>query len=141
LSRRAGAVNQRNEFRVRDPSTPRVGRDSLSPIRKLPRDPFRSTPATNVVGLERDYAMRPEAKTATPSPTPVASRERAPDRLIFTRRQVAQLLGGIDTSTVRRLERDGRLRPIRLTGRKTGQVFFRAEDVYALIASAAAEEV
>jgi hypothetical protein len=62
------------------------------------------------------------------------------DRLLYTRRQVAELLGGVDVSTVRRLEREGRLTPIRLTGRKTGQVFLRAEDVRKLIEQAAADD-
>ena len=55
------------------------------------------------------------------------------DPLLYTREQVATLLGGISTATIRRMERAGRLRPIRLTGRNTGQVFFKASDVHALV--------
>lgn len=55
------------------------------------------------------------------------------DRLLYSREQVAELLGGISTATVRRMERAGRLHPIRLTGRNSGQVFFKSEDVLALV--------
>ena len=57
-------------------------------------------------------------------------------RLLYTRRQVAELLGDCDISTIRRLERDGSLKPIRLSRSKSGMVFFRAEDVHALVAEA-----
>jgi hypothetical protein len=61
-------------------------------------------------------------------------REKFPDQLLFTRAQVARLLGGVDVSTVRRLERDGRLRPIRLNKKSTsGMVFFAASDVNRLV--------
>jgi hypothetical protein len=61
------------------------------------------------------------------------------ERLLYSREQVAELLGGISTATVRRLEREGRLRPIRLTGRNSGQVFFKATDVRTLIEEVAYE--
>jgi hypothetical protein len=61
---------------------------------------------------------------------------KSPERLLFSRAQVAALLGGVSSATVRRMEREGRLRPIRLTGRPTGQVFFRAVDVLALVEEA-----
>lgn len=51
---------------------------------------------------------------------------------LCTRRQAARLLGGVDVSTIRRLERSGKLRPIRLT-RPRGQVFFSIENLKALV--------
>jgi DNA-binding transcriptional MerR regulator len=57
-------------------------------------------------------------------------------RLLYTRRQVAELLGGCDVSTVRRLEKQGRLKAVRLTKSATGMVYFRADDVIALVAEA-----
>jgi hypothetical protein len=61
---------------------------------------------------------------------------KSPERLLFSREQVAALLGGISTATVRRMEREGRLRPIRLTGRSTGQVFYSATSVLHLVQEA-----
>ena len=63
--------------------------------------------------------------------------EAKPQRLLYTREQTADVLGGISVGSVIRLEKAGRLKPIRLTGRKTGQVFHRAEDVLSLVAGAA----
>jgi hypothetical protein len=57
-------------------------------------------------------------------------------RLLYSREQVAELLGGISVHTVRRLEAAGRLRPVRLTRSPTAMVFFRAQDVLALIEEA-----
>jgi hypothetical protein len=37
--------------------------------------------------------------------------------LLVSRRQAAQMLGGVDVSTIRRLERTGLLKPRRLTRR------------------------
>jgi hypothetical protein len=57
------------------------------------------------------------------------------ERLLFTREQTAELLGGCSIATVRRLERAGSLHPVRLT-RATGRVFFKRDDVLALIDAA-----
>lgn len=62
---------------------------------------------------------------------------KSPERLLYSREQVAELFGGVSTATIRRMERENRLRPIRLTGRNTGQVFFKASDVHALVEEAA----
>ena len=59
-----------------------------------------------------------------------------PERLLYTREQVAQLLGGVSIATVRRLEREGQLRPVRLSRSPTAMVFFRASDVRALVEEA-----
>jgi excisionase family DNA binding protein len=53
-------------------------------------------------------------------------------RLLLTRVHVAELLG-CSTSTVIRLQREGRLRGVRLSRRPTGQVYFKLEDVLALV--------
>jgi hypothetical protein len=69
---------------------------------------------------------------------PPAVRAGAPLRqLLFSREQVAQMLGGISIATVRRLEHEGRLKPVRLSRSPTAMVFFRASDVDALIDEAA----
>jgi len=63
--------------------------------------------------------------TQAPAPKPV-------ERLIYSREQVAELLGGISIATVIRMERDGKLTAIRLTGKKTGQAFYKHADVMKL---------
>jgi len=62
--------------------------------------------------------------------------QRAAERLLFSREQTAEVLGGVSIATIRRLEREGRLKPIRLSRSPTAMVFFRASDVQALIAEA-----
>jgi hypothetical protein len=53
--------------------------------------------------------------------------------LLVSRREAARLLGGVDLSTIRRLELDGQLRPIRLNKRSpTARVYFRYQEVVAL---------
>jgi hypothetical protein len=83
-------------------------------------------------GDGRDQQVREDSEQK--STTPVAIPGKAPplDRLLFTREQVAALLGGVSIATIRRLEQRGQLHPVRLTPR-TGQVFHRAEDVQRLI--------
>lgn len=54
-------------------------------------------------------------------------------RLLYTRAQVAELLGGVSISTIARLERDGRLKRVRLSRSPSAMVFFRAKDVNALV--------
>ena len=58
------------------------------------------------------------------------------ERLLYTRQQVAELLGGVNVAFVRGLEETGRLRPIRLTRR--GMVFFERANVLELISNARA---
>jgi DNA-binding transcriptional MerR regulator len=60
----------------------------------------------------------------------------ANQQLLYTRKQVARLLGNVSTATVRRLEREGRLRGVRLSKSRLGTVFFRADDVLAFIEEA-----
>ena len=52
-------------------------------------------------------------------------------RLLCTRAQTGEALGGISVSSVIRLERQGSLSKVRLRG-LTGQVFHRADQVEAL---------
>jgi len=59
------------------------------------------------------------------------SEAKTTEQILFTRAQVARLIGA-SVATVVRLERDGRLKPVRLTSRSTGQVYFRRADVLAL---------
>jgi hypothetical protein len=54
--------------------------------------------------------------------------------LLYTRKQVAKLLGDVDVSYVRRLEQEGVIKGFRLTRSPSARVFFRAEDVKHLIA-------
>ncbi len=60
-------------------------------------------------------------------------------RLLYSREQVAGMLGGVSIATVRRLEREGRLKPVRLSRSPTAMVFFRAADVEVMIEEAGAE--
>ena len=54
-------------------------------------------------------------------------------RLLYARGQTAEVLGGISLSTVIRLEREGRITPIKLLKDRPGaQVFHRVEEVEAL---------
>jgi len=55
-------------------------------------------------------------------------------RLLYSRKQVAQLLGGISVATVKRLEQRGLLRGIRLTRSCVGSVYFRDIDIDAFLA-------
>jgi hypothetical protein len=53
-------------------------------------------------------------------------------QLLYSRQQTAQALGYRSVASVIRLQREGVLRPIRLTKRRTGQVFYSVEEVRAL---------
>ena len=57
--------------------------------------------------------------------------------ILCTRAEAARLLA-CSVATIIRLQREGRLCGVRLTGRRTGQVYFRREDVIALVRSEAA---
>jgi hypothetical protein len=57
-----------------------------------------------------------------------------PDRLLYTRRQAAELLGDVSLATLKRLEDEGVLRPVRLNKRSaTGQVFYRHSNLMAVV--------
>jgi hypothetical protein len=56
---------------------------------------------------------------------------------LFNRRRTARILGDVHVSTIIRLERRGLLHPIRLNKHaQTGQVFYRVEEVMALLQGA-----
>jgi hypothetical protein len=59
--------------------------------------------------------------------------------LLVSRKDAAAMLGGVDVSTIRRLEQSGKLKPIRLT-RPRGQVFFSIENVNALVEDASNDQ-
>lgn len=61
-------------------------------------------------------------------------------QLLYSREQAARLLGGVSISTITRLEQEGRLTPVRLSNSKTGQVFYRSEDVIALTKTGGSNE-
>jgi len=64
------------------------------------------------------------------------------NRLLYSRKQVAAMLGDVNISTIRRLEAQGRLKGVRLSGKKnSGQVFFTHSNVVALIASLSPDEI
>lgn len=52
--------------------------------------------------------------------------------ILCTRAEAARLLA-CSVATVIRLQRDGQLSGLRLTNKRTGQVYFRREDILALI--------
>jgi len=58
------------------------------------------------------------------------------DQLLFSRKQVMRMLGGISYPTVIRLEQSGRLPPVKLRAGKTCKAFYRRADVMALVPSA-----
>jgi hypothetical protein len=69
-----------------------------------------------------------------PSPEELERRRRQRNearRLLYTRGQTGEALGGISVSSVIRLENEGKLRKVRLRG-ETGQVFNPVADVEAL---------
>jgi predicted site-specific integrase-resolvase len=73
--------------------------------------------------------MKSDSKLSLPTDAP----------RLYTRRQAANLLGSVDVSTIRRLERSGKLKPIRLT-RPRGQVFFSIENLKALVEAASNDQ-
>jgi hypothetical protein len=53
-------------------------------------------------------------------------------KLIVSRTEAAEMLGGVSTLTLIRLEHAGRLKPIRLTRRASGKVFYSFPEILAL---------
>jgi hypothetical protein len=54
-------------------------------------------------------------------------------RLLYSREQLAELLGGVSVSRIMQLEREGRITAITLTGRSSGQKFFEHDAVMSLL--------
>jgi hypothetical protein len=59
-----------------------------------------------------------------------------PEQILYTRAQAARLLGS-SVATVIRLQRAGRLTPIKLTKKAASQVYFRREEILGLVDGAA----
>jgi hypothetical protein len=57
---------------------------------------------------------------------------RSVERLLYSREQTAEALGGISIMTVIRMERRGILPRVRLLGSPNGKVFHPAEAVHAI---------
>lgn len=71
-----------------------------------------------------------------------SKRAAQPRKLLYSRKQVAAMLGDVDVSTIKQLEKQGRLKGVRLSGKKnSGQVFFTHANVIALIASLSPDEI
>jgi hypothetical protein len=71
--------------------------------------------------------------------TAKAPNTSAPQQLLYTRQQVRVMLGNVSYATVRRLEKAGELKPIRLKrNRPTARVYYKAANVLALANEGAA---
>jgi hypothetical protein len=70
-------------------------------------------------------------RRASPLPPEKPKAATSVRRLLYSREQTCEALGGISISSVIRLEREGRLSKVRLRG-LTGKVFNPVEDVEAL---------
>jgi hypothetical protein len=73
--------------------------------------------------------MSPETKTPSSS--------KSVQQLLCSREQVREMLGGVSRHTVWRLQRAGKLKPVRLsaTGAVQSRVYYRVADVLALVNS------
>lgn len=54
-------------------------------------------------------------------------------RLLYTRKQVAELLGGVNPAYIAFLEREGRLTGVRFTRASSARCYYRANDVQRLV--------
>ncbi len=71
-------------------------------------------------------------RVSVPAPNSVSSNPPVKP-LLVSRKAAAAMLGGVNVATIRRLEKEGLLKPKRLSPRSpTGQVFFAYEDVVAV---------
>jgi hypothetical protein len=68
-------------------------------------------------------------RTSTPRHIPQSA---VPGQLLFSRAQAAKLLGGLSFATLIRLEKAGRLRPVKLLNNPSGKTFYTARDLEAL---------
>lgn len=53
-------------------------------------------------------------------------------QLLYSRQQAARLLGFKSVDSILELERQGKLTPVRPTGKATGQVFYRFAELEAI---------
>jgi hypothetical protein len=77
-------------------------------------------------------ARAPPPRRAAPQPRRPASNPRNLNALIYPRRLAAELLN-CSIATLWRLERQGRLRPIKLSASPTANTFYARADIEALI--------
>ncbi len=59
--------------------------------------------------------------------------------LLYSRSQAAKLLGGISVDSIIALEQQGKLSPVKLTGKPKSQVFYHRAELEALARGEAAE--
>lgn len=83
---------------------------------------------------EEQRSSRHPTASQPPSDAEPAAEGRT-DRLLYSRRQVAHLLGGVSVSSVIRLEKRGKLKGVRLTA-GCGLKFFNHAEVMALVKGA-----
>ena len=76
-------------------------------------------------------------KSESKSRSSLAMADNVPSPFLYSRQQVAHLLGDVDVSFVRRLEKAGRLKAVRLTRSPSAMAFYTAENVAALVADVA----
>jgi hypothetical protein len=53
--------------------------------------------------------------------------------LLYSRIEAGRMLGGISVASLRRLEAAGALKPVKLSGKRAGQTFYRAAEVRSLV--------
>jgi hypothetical protein len=61
-------------------------------------------------------------------PTPIAEPKRL-ERLLYSRAQASELLGGASTTLLKRLEKQGALTPIKLSRRRQSQVYYSHDNL------------
>ncbi len=75
------------------------------------------------------------------SPTNKLRTNRAPPKqLLVSRKDAAQMLGGVSTATIKRLEQAGVLHPRRLRRSLSAQVFYGIEEIIAVAQGAEADD-
>jgi hypothetical protein len=62
-------------------------------------------------------------------------------RMLYDRDQAKFLLGNVSESTLRRLEKSGRLHPVKPSGSRVGKTFYRHEDIVAIATNSARTDV
>lgn len=89
-------------------------------------------PAKRVITTEEITARLPAVPKTKRGPRTIKPID--PDALLVSRAQVCRMLGGVHKTTVIRLEKAGKLQPKKLSDDPSGTVYYRREQVMALIA-------
>jgi hypothetical protein len=63
----------------------------------------------------------------------MSEKSKPTQRLLYSREQVAEMLGGCSVSTIIRLEKKGKIKAVTLTGRDGSPKYFRHDDVMTLL--------